>query len=54
VVLGSLAGVAIGIVVAVQARINGEFAVRVGDAVGAAALGFVLTRIARAGSGDEA
>jgi len=41
-VIGLVIGVAIGAVVAVQARINGELALEVGDAVAAAAIGFVL------------
>ena len=40
--IGLAIGVVIGAVVAVQARINGEFKLQVGDAVAAAALGFVL------------
>jgi transporter family-2 protein len=42
VIAWSAVGVAIGMVVAVQARINGQLAADVGDPVAAAALGFVL------------
>lgn len=41
-VIALTAGVLIGVLVAVQARINGAFAVELGDPVVAAALGFVL------------